>query len=94
MKNFLLIFALLATAALPLATAQPAFTGPVPGDAAREAMARAALLVMPSLWYEGFPMTLLEAFVRATPVLASRIGSLAEQRDEVIRAIDFLITGY
>ncbi len=30
MKNFLLIFALLATAALPLATAQPAFTGPVP----------------------------------------------------------------
>jgi glycosyltransferase involved in cell wall biosynthesis len=54
------------------------FTGPLPGDAAREAMTRAALLVMPSLWYEGFPLTLIEAMARATPVVASRIGSLAE----------------
>ncbi len=54
------------------------FTGPIAGEAAREAIARAALLVMPSLWYEGFPMTLIEAFARATPVIASRIGSLAE----------------
>ncbi|MDB5710394.1 MAG: hypothetical protein JWL96_2464 [Sphingomonas bacterium] len=55
-----------------------AFTGAISGEAARAAMARAALLVMPSLWYEGFPMTLLEGFARATPVIASRIGSLAE----------------
>jgi glycosyltransferase involved in cell wall biosynthesis len=54
------------------------FTGAISGEAARAAMTRAALLVMPSLWYEGFPMTLLEAFARATPVIASRIGSLAE----------------
>lgn len=54
------------------------FTGALPGAAAREAMARSALLVMPSLWYEGFPITLLEASARATPVVASRIGSLAE----------------
>jgi len=54
------------------------FTGAMAGEAARAAIARAALLVMPSLWYEGFPMTLLEAFARATPVIASRIGSLAE----------------
>jgi glycosyltransferase involved in cell wall biosynthesis len=54
------------------------FTGAMAGEAARAAIARAALLVMPSLWYEGFPMTLLEAFARATPVVAARIGSLAE----------------
>lgn len=54
------------------------FTGSLSASAAREAMAHAALLVMPSLWYEGFPMALLEAFARATPVVASRIGSLAE----------------
>ena len=54
------------------------FTGALPGAAARAAMARAALLVMPSLWFEGFPMTLLEAVARATPGVASRIGSLAE----------------
>ena len=64
------------------APANVAFTGAVTGEAARAAMARAALLVMPSLWYEGFPMTLLEAFARATPVIASRIGSLAELIDD------------
>lgn len=58
------------------------FTGAVSGDVAREAMARAALLVMPSVWYEGFPLTLIEAFARATPVVASRIGSLAELIDD------------
>lgn len=58
------------------------FTGVMAGAAAREAMTRAALLVMPSLWYEGFPMTLLEAFARATPVVASRIGSLAELAED------------
>ncbi|MES2043243.1 MAG: glycosyltransferase family 4 protein [Pseudomonadota bacterium] len=61
-----------------MAPANVTFTGPLPGDAAREAMACAALLVMPSLWYEGFPLTLIEAMARATPVIASRIGSLAE----------------
>jgi len=61
-----------------LAPGNVVFTGALPGTAAREAMTRAALLVMPSLWYEGFPMTLLEASARATPVVASRIGSLAE----------------
>jgi glycosyltransferase involved in cell wall biosynthesis len=60
------------------APANVSFTGALSGAAAREAMTRAALLVVPSLWYEGFPMTLLEAFARATPVVASRIGSLAE----------------
>jgi glycosyltransferase involved in cell wall biosynthesis len=54
------------------------FTGALAASAARDEMAHAAVLVMPSLWFEGFPMTLLEAFARETPVVASRIGSLAE----------------
>lgn len=35
-----------------------------------------------------------DIFTTASTDLGKRIGSLAEQRDEVIRAIDFLITGY
>jgi glycosyltransferase involved in cell wall biosynthesis len=38
----------------------------------------AAVLVMPSTWYETFGRTVLEAFARGTPVVASRIGALAE----------------
>ncbi len=38
----------------------------------------ALLQVVPSEWYEGFPMVILEAYSCGTPVLASRIGSLNE----------------
>lgn len=41
-------------------------------------MARARFLVMPSVWYEGFPMIVVEAYACGVPVIASRIGSLAE----------------
>ena len=33
---------------------------------------------LPSEWYEGFPMVILEALASGTPVLASKIGSLDE----------------
>lgn len=41
-----------------------------------EVVGRAEMLVLPSLWYEGLPKTLVEAFARGTPVVASNIGSL------------------
>jgi glycosyltransferase involved in cell wall biosynthesis len=34
-------------------------------------------LVMPSLWYENFPRTLVEAFACGLPVIASRLGAMA-----------------
>lgn len=48
-----------------------------PSEVAR-LMGEAVCLVMPSEWYEGFPMTAVEAYARGLPLVASRIGSLAE----------------
>jgi glycosyltransferase involved in cell wall biosynthesis len=41
-------------------------------------MACSAALVLPSIWYENFPRTLVEAFAQGLPVIASRIGALGE----------------
>ncbi len=41
-------------------------------------MGDAAFLVFPSRWYEGFPRTIVEAFACGLPVVASRLGAMAE----------------
>ena len=41
-------------------------------------MVRAKFLVCSSEWYEQFPMTIVEAFASGLPVIASRLGAMAE----------------
>jgi glycosyltransferase involved in cell wall biosynthesis len=57
---------------------QVVFLGQLSHDSILNEMRRAALVALPSLWYEGFPMVVLEAFACATPVVASRLGALRE----------------
>jgi glycosyltransferase involved in cell wall biosynthesis len=43
----------------------------------RQVMAGSTALIVPSIWYEGMPMTILEAFSIGLPVIASNIGALS-----------------
>ncbi len=43
-----------------------------------ERLGDASVLVVPSEWYEGFPKTIVEAFSKGTPVVASRLGAMVE----------------
>lgn len=52
--------------------------GSVGMDEVRRQMQSASALVLPSIWFESFPRTLVEAFACGLPVIASRLGALAE----------------
>jgi len=43
-----------------------------------DALKKARALIVPSLWYENFPVVILEAFACGIPVIASQLGSLKE----------------
>lgn len=49
--------------------------GFVPNSAARALMGQSKALILPTQWYEGFPMTIVEAFSAATPVICSDLGN-------------------
>jgi glycosyltransferase involved in cell wall biosynthesis len=42
------------------------------------AMAGARFLVFPSIWYETFGLTMIEAYAIGIPVIASKLGAMAE----------------
>ena len=58
------------------------FRGWLPRAQTLEAMKQSAFLVAPSIWYEGFPMSIAEAFACGTPVLCSRLGGMQEIVDD------------
>jgi glycosyltransferase involved in cell wall biosynthesis len=49
----------------------------LPREEILQRMKDASVLVLPSTWYEGFPMIIAEAFAVGLPVIASNLGSMA-----------------
>jgi glycosyltransferase involved in cell wall biosynthesis len=52
------------------------FLGFKRGDEKWQLLRNSLCLVVPSEWYENFPVTVLEAFMAAKPVVAARMGGL------------------
>lgn len=52
------------------------FLGRVTGETKQRLLREATALTLPSVCYENFPVTILESFAVATPVIASDIGSI------------------
>lgn len=52
------------------------YLGVLKKDALLNELASASALLFPSIWFEGMPLTIIEAFACSTPVIASRLGAM------------------
>jgi glycosyltransferase involved in cell wall biosynthesis len=54
------------------------FLGSQSGEQVIEQLKTCRAMVFPSLWYEGLPFSIIEAFATGTPVIASKLGAMQE----------------
>lgn len=66
-----------------------AWLGKVDRPAGLNAMSASRFLVLPSLWYEGLPLVVLEAMSRGTPVIVPNHGAFPEIVDDGLNGIVF-----
>ena len=50
--------------------------GFVPNEEAKKLIANSRALILPTQWYEGFPMTIVEAYSVGTPVIGPNMGNV------------------
>jgi glycosyltransferase involved in cell wall biosynthesis len=54
------------------------FLGYLPHEQTLRVVSAARAVVVPSLWFEGMPLSILEAWACGTPVVGTRLGGIAE----------------
>lgn len=54
------------------------FAGPYPNYQVSQILNALDIIVVPSIWYENRPTVIVEAFAAQTPVIAARLGGMAE----------------
>jgi glycosyltransferase involved in cell wall biosynthesis len=65
------------------------FRGRLSHEESLAAMKSAGFLILPSEWYEGFPMTIAESFACGTPIICSKLGAMEEIVDESRTGLHF-----
>lgn len=65
------------------------WTGRLPRAEVLDSMRRARMLIVPSKWYEGWPLVVLEAFAIGLPVVASDLGVMVEMVEEGRNGVRF-----
>lgn len=58
--------------------------GLVPNAVVKDLIAKSQALILPTLWYEGFPMSIVEAYAVGTPVICSDLGNAGSVVEEGI----------
>lgn len=56
--------------------------GLLPNKDVRQMTAKSKAMILPTQWYEGFPMTMAEAFAVGTPVIGSDLGNVGDLIEE------------
>jgi len=65
------------------------FRGQLPHAEVVEAFKGARFTIVPSTWYEGFPMCIVESFACGTPVLCSRLGGMSQIVEDEVTGLYF-----
>lgn len=52
-------------------------------------MKNSRALIFPSIWYEGMPLTIIEAFATGTPVIGSNLGGISEMITDGVNGLLF-----
>lgn len=68
------------------------FAGTIPREEVLKTLRESRFLILPSIWYEGFPMTIVEAFSCGTPILSARLGSMVSIIDDQQTGLFFDVT--
>lgn len=63
--------------------------GFIPNGKALDIIAESKALILPTQWYEGFPMTILEGWSCGTPVIGSNIGNVGDIINDGITGVKF-----
>lgn len=58
------------------------FRGQIKWDEVQKLMGKARAMILPTQWYEGFPMTIVEAYSKGTPVIGPDMGNVGDLIEE------------
>ena len=64
--------------------------GFVPNTEAKNIISNSKALILPTQWYEGFPMTIVEAYSVGTPVIGSDMGNVGDLIINEISGVTFV----